>query len=108
MAFNYRGQKEFDQFDIGCYYSQNSFNLGLWYRGIPGLKAYKPGYSNNDEVAVIIGFQTKKMNIGYSYDITISKLYQISNGAHEITISYHICSPPKKKKYGLLLPCPKF
>lgn len=108
MAFNYRGQKEFDQLDIGVYYSQNGFNLGFWYRGIPALKMYKPGYENNDAVAVIIGFQTKKMNIGYSYDITISKLYKISNGAHEITIYYQICKPPKKKKYGLMIPCPKF
>jgi len=107
-AFNYRGQKEFDQLDIGFYYSQNAFNVGFWYRGIPGLKAYKPGYSNNDEIAVIIGFQTLKFNIGYSYDITISKLYKISNGAHELTITYQICKPPKKKKFGLLLPCPKF
>ncbi len=76
-AFNYRGQKEFDQLDIGFYYSESVLNLGLWYRGIPLLKAYKPGYKNNDEVAVIVGVQTKRMNIGYSYDITISKLYSI-------------------------------
>ena len=107
-AFNYLGQKEFDQFDIGFYYTQHFLNLGLWYRGIPGFKAYKPGYTNNDAIAVIVGVQTNKLNIGYSYDITISKLYSISNGAHEITISYQICKPKKKKKYGLIIPCPKF
>jgi len=107
-AFNYRGQKEFDQLDIGFYYTRNIFNIGFWYRGIPGLKAYKPGYSNNDEIAVILGVQTHGMNIGYSYDITISRLYKQSNGAHELTVSYQICHPPKKKKYGLIIPCPKF
>ena len=107
-AFNYRGQSQFDQLDIGFYYSRNVFNAGIWYRGIPGFKAYKPGYENNDEIAIIIGIRNNKMDIGYSYDITISKLYKISNGAHEITISYQICKPPKKKKYGLILPCPKF
>lgn len=108
MAFNYRGQKEFDQLDIGVYYSQNGINFGFWYRGLPGIKMYKPGYRNDDAVAVIIGMQTLKMNIGYSYDITVSKLYKISNGAHELTIYYQICYPPKKKKYGLIIPCPKF
>ena len=108
MAFNYRGQQEFDQLDIGVYYSQNGINFGFWYRSIPGLKRYKPGYRNDDAVAIIIGFQTKKINIGYSYDITVSKLYKVSNGAHELTIYYQICNPPKKKKYGLMIPCPKF
>lgn len=108
MAFNYRGQNKFDQLDIGVYYSQNIVNFGVWYRGIPVLKAYKDGYSNNDAVALIIGIQTSRINVGYSYDITISRLSRLSNGAHEVTLYYQICKPPKKKKYGLLLPCPKF
>lgn len=107
-AMNYRGQLEFDQLDIGFYYSQNVFNAGLWYRGIPGLKAYKPGYSNNDAIAIIIGVKTDRMNIGYSYDVTISKLTNRSQGAHEITASYQLCKLNKKKKKRLLVPCPKF
>lgn len=109
FAFNYRGQAEFDQFDIGCYYSQYVFNAGIWYRGIPGLKAYKKGYSNNDAIAFIIGVKTDRMNIGYSYDYTISKLTNISHGAHEVNISYQLCKINKKKKRKrLLVPCPKF
>lgn len=107
-AFNYRGQKEFDQFDIGLYFTRYVFNLGVWYRGIPLLKSYKPGYSNNDAVALIVGFQTDRFNFGYSYDITISRLYKISNGAHEVCISYQVCKLAKKKKYRMIIPCPKF
>jgi type IX secretion system PorP/SprF family membrane protein len=107
-AFHYRGQAEFDQFDIGFYYSQYVFNAGLWYRGIPGLKSYKPGYSNNDAVSVIIGVRTDRMNIGYSYDYTISKLTNMSHGAHELSVSYQLCKLKKKKKKRLLVPCPKF
>lgn len=107
-AFNYRGQNEFDQLDIGFYYTHLNLNLGFWYRGIPVLKTYKSGYRNDDAVAIIVGLRTDQFNIGYSYDITISKLYSISNGAHELTVSYQICRPPKKKKYGLIIPCPKF
>lgn len=107
-AFHYRGQNEFDQFDIGMYYTQYVFNLGIWYRGIPFLKAYKPGYSNNDAVALLVGITTDRMNIGYSYDITISRLAQFSQGAHELCISYQLCKPKKKKKPRLLIPCPKF
>jgi type IX secretion system PorP/SprF family membrane protein len=107
-AMNYRGQLEFDQLDIGVYYSQNVFNVGLWYRGLPGVKAYKPGYSNNDAFATIIGVKTDRMNIGYSYDFTISKLTNQTQGAHEITVSYQLCKLNKKKKKRLLVPCPKF
>ena len=89
-VFHYRGQKEFDQFDIGMYYTRYVFSLGLWYRGIPGLKAYKKGYSNNDAIAIITGIQAKRMSIGYSYDFTISKLAFLTNGAHEITLSYQV------------------
>lgn len=107
-AFNYRGQKEFDQLDVGVYYTQYVFNLGFWYRGIPLLKAYKPGYSNNDAVAFIVGVKTDRLNIGYSYDYTISKLTNMSNGAHEIAVSYQLCKLNKKKKKRLIVPCPKF
>jgi type IX secretion system PorP/SprF family membrane protein len=107
-AFNYRGQLEFDQLDIGFYYTQYVFNIGLWYRGLPGVKAYKPGYANDDAIALIIGVKTDKFNIGYSYDATISLLSAKSGGAHEITISYQICKLKKKKKKRLLVPCPKF
>ncbi len=108
-AFNYRGQKKFDQLDVGFYYTQYIFNLGLWYRGIPLLKAYKPGYRNDDAVAIIIGVQANRLNIGYSYDLTISKLKGLTSGAQEVTLSYQLCKLKKKsKKYGLLIPCPKF
>ncbi len=106
-AFNYRGQKKFDQFDIGLYYTQYIFNIGFWYRGIPGIKAYQAGYSNNDAIAMIIGIRTDRLNIGYSYDITISRLIDISQGAHEVTLSYQLCKFRKKKK-RMLVPCPKF
>lgn len=105
---NYRGQAEFDQFDIGIYYTQFVFNLGVWYRGIPGLKAYKPGYSNNDAVAFILGLQKESLNIGYSYDLTISQLHKLTNGAHEITLSYQFCKPKKKKNNRIVISCPKF
>lgn len=107
-ALNYRHQNKFDQLDIGFYYTQSVFNLGLWYRGIPLFKSYAPGYRNNDAIAIITGVKTPRFNFGYSYDITISRLTMLSRGAHEITISYQLCKVKKKKPYRLLTPCPKF
>lgn len=107
VVAHYRGQGKFDQFDIGAYYSQYFFTAGIWYRGIPGLKAYKPGYKNDDAIAVVIGFQKDRLNIGYSYDYTISQLYGLTQGAHEVTLSYQMCKPKKTVK-RVLISCPKF
>ncbi|MBS1637549.1 MAG: PorP/SprF family type IX secretion system membrane protein [Bacteroidetes bacterium] len=107
-AFNYRRQAKFDQLDLGFYFTRNIFNLGFWYRGIPLLKSYKPGYPNNDAVCIIIGLETDRVNIGYSYDITVSGLAAISRGAHEITLSYQMCKLKPKKKKARLVNCPKF
>ncbi len=48
-------------------------------------------YRHNDAVGVIIGLAYKDIRIGYSYDITTSKLGYgkgKSNGSHEITVGY--------------------
>ncbi len=107
-AFNYRGQQDFDQFDVGFYFTQSVINMGMWYRGLPGVKAYKPGYANNDALSFILGVETARFNIGYSYDITISKLAGVTNGAHEITTSFQLCAVKAKKKKIRLISCPKF
>lgn len=107
-AFNYRGQREFDQLDVGLYFTQYIINLGVWYRGIPVLKAYQPGYANNDAIAVIIGLKTDRFNIGYSFDYTISKLTGLTHGAHELTLSYQLCKFKKRKRTRMQVPCPKF
>lgn len=106
-VLHYRGQKKFDQLDIGAYYSHSIVSFGIWYRGLP-IKHYKPGYRNDDAIALILGLKTKRLNIGYSFDITISKLAGLTRGAHEVTLAYQLCKPNKKKKKKLVVPCPKF
>lgn len=109
-VINYKGQVEFDQADAGMYLTKGMFSFGVWYRGIPLLKAYKKGYANNDALAFITGFTVKKLNIGYSYDVTISKLTTRTMGSHEISLSYQFCSPQKKrqKRNTTAVYCPKF
>jgi type IX secretion system PorP/SprF family membrane protein len=109
-AFNYRAQGKFDQFDLGLYYSYGILDLGAWYRGIPGLKAYEAGYGNSDAFALLAGMKIDRLRFGYSYDITISKLIRSTGGAHEISLSYEFCKLKKKRKKtrSLLVPCPKF
>lgn len=108
-AFNYRHEQKYDQLDIGVYYYHLPLNVGLWYRGLP-FKTYAPTYSSREAIAVLVGFDITEYNlrVGYSYDITISKL-GISNslGAHEISLVYEIAKR-KKKTRRVLVSCPKF
>ena len=109
---NYKGQLLWDQFDIGVYFTVNGLVGGMWYRGIPGFKAYKPGYSNNDALILLIGYKMKDViSIGYSYDITISKLTIASGGSHEISLIYEYAQPKYKRdnmKKDFMMPCMKF
>ncbi len=110
FAFNFKSQGKYDQLDLGAYFERNPFFVGLWYRGIPVFKAYAPGYGNNDAVAVLVGFIVNDLRIGYSYDLTISKLGGQSGGAHELTLGYEIASRYKRRSASKrrIVPCAKF
>lgn len=104
----YKTQGKWDQFDVGGYISKESLSAGLWYRGLPGLKAYAPGYPNNDAIVAMVGFQTEEqLRIAYSYDLTISWLTPSSGGAHEISLVLEWPRQQKRRRYHMV-PCPKF
>lgn len=104
-AFLYKMQGKSDQFDLGLYARYNTLVAGIWYRGIP-LKVYLPEKNNRDAIVFLVGLIYQGLNVGYSYDLTLSKLTVASGGSHEITVSYSI--KHKKKKIVKVLPCPKF
>ena len=111
-TLQYRLQGQYSQLDIGFYYTFEPLVLGIWYRGVP----YKQfdDYVNNESVVLLVGYSKRTrdniLNIGYSYDITISKLGASSGGAHEFSISYawFTGDPRKPPKNVRLIPCPNF
>jgi len=108
-SFHYKRELKYDQFDLGAYYFKEFLNLGIWYRGLP-FKRYKPGYPNRESIALLVGLEIpdKNFRIGYSYDITISKLgLNNSKGAHEISMVYEVANKRKRNKRSLVS-CPKF
>lgn len=112
-TFQYKTQGEFDQLDLGLYLTLEPMIIGAWYRGLP-TKGVE-GFSNNESIVLLLGF-TKKggqgdvLNIGYSYDYTISQLGSASGGAHELSISYSWSNkdPRKPPKHVMQIPCPDF
>lgn len=110
FAFNYRAQEDYDQFDLGLYYEYSPVVFGLWYRGLPGIK--KNGYDvlNHDALALLFGYEIKKLKFGYSYDITISPLITSTAGSHEVSFIYEFADPRNNKysKRKRIIPCARF
>ncbi|HEY8403325.1 MAG TPA: PorP/SprF family type IX secretion system membrane protein [Flavobacteriales bacterium] len=109
IAANYQSQQLFDQLDIGFYYEVSPMVIGVWYRGLPA-KSNHYGYANHDAVAVLLGFQASRYKVGYSYDITVSKLgIGSSAGSHEITLVYQWSSRASQRSKKIrIMPCAKF
>ncbi len=105
-TFLYKMQGKSDQLDIGLYGRYNKAVVGLWYRGLP-VKVYSPERTNHDALIFLVGFIHHGFNVGYSYDLTLSKLTLASGGSHELTLVYSI-KHKKKRKILKMLPCPKF
>lgn len=108
-TLNYKRQGPFEQLDLGAYVYMEPLVFGLWYRGLP----YKPveQQSNRDAIVLMVGMNLPTgLNIGYSFDYTVSQLGIQSGGAHEISISYLIPSSNqgKPRSRDTILPCPKF
>ncbi|MFZ2906483.1 MAG: type IX secretion system membrane protein PorP/SprF [Cyclobacteriaceae bacterium] len=107
-SFVYKHQGTFDQLDIGTYFLYEPVVIGLWYRGIPVVQNVKDNISQ-DAVVVILGFQLTKIELSYSYDLTVSELGPVAGGAHEIAMKFKLnIDNPTKKKKEKFIPCPTF
>lgn len=108
-TFEYKMQDRFRQLSVGGYLTYQPIVVGLWYRGLPigGLAEV----DNNHESAIfLLGLKTGDLNIGYSFDYTLSSLTIASGGAHEVSAFYtfrmgNSRRPPKNVRR---IPCPDF
>lgn len=107
----YRAQgPTFSQFDLAMNYHVDPVSIGLAYRG----KFFKKSVIStmeNDAMVFFLGLYMKSLQVGYSYDFTISELQTSSGGAHELSIIWEFRTKPAnravKSKYKLI-PCPTF
>ena len=105
VAINFQKQGKFYQTDLGLYYYKDPLIFGLWYRGIP-LVTSQAG----DAIIGLVGIKTNQLQIGYSYDFTISNLISSTGGAHEISLVYKFnnLSFGEQRKRIRAIPCPEF
>lgn len=73
----------------------------LWNKTLRGGVGYRQ-WGNTDALTIMLGYVRNELQIGYSYDLTLSKLQQVSNNTHEIMVSYCFRPPtvkPPEKNY---------
>lgn len=105
---HYKRQGKFEQLDMGAYLTVSPLVAGLWYRGIPITN----NNQNRESLIFLLGYKLESFSVGYSYDMTISKLGASAGGAHELSIAYVLdLDLSRSKRTKLLnskLACPKF
>jgi type IX secretion system PorP/SprF family membrane protein len=99
----YQQQQQFHQLNYGLYFHKTPMVVGIWYRQF--MSAPVGGYS--DAIVGLVGFEYDKFKIGYSYDVTISALNNVSGGSHEISFTLKFNCPEKGPKYKAIK-CPAF
>ena len=91
----YSYQQGFQQLNIGAYVKYSQFTAGAYFR-------------NKDAFILTLGVQTTTFRLGYSYDLTVSRLNNgISAGSHEISMQYLVQCRKKSKKFRTIS-CPTF
>lgn len=93
IIFQY--QQGFMEMNIGTYVKHGNLTFGTWFR-------------NKDAFILSLGIQTKTFRVGYSYDITVSKLNNgISFGSHEVSMGFNLSCGVKPTAFRSLS-CPSF
>lgn len=87
-------QGDFRQLNLGLYVNRGPITGGFWYR-------------DQDSFIVLLGLQQKMYRIGYSYDVTVSKLSNSTAGSHELSFQTTLSCKKCKKKFRPVV-CPSF
>jgi len=96
--FLFQQQGNFRQMNLGTYLSYSIFVAGIWYRH---------AFENPDAAIILIGITRDNLRLGYSYDYSLSKLSNVSGGAHEVSVAW-VFDCDKKSKRPKAIKCPRF
>ena len=95
VALKNRYQNGFSQLNIGTYVKYGDLQFGTWFR-------------NRDAFILTVGINTKLFKVGYSYDVTVSKLNNgVSGGSHEVSLGFNLTCKPAPQRFKTIS-CPSF
>lgn len=100
--FMFQKQASQLQMNYGAFFNRNDIVAGAWFR------------QNFDRpvnaVILMAGYDSKIFRIAYSFDWTLSKLNNVGNGSHEISLIFLMGERENRGRRQLRkpIPCPKF
>jgi type IX secretion system PorP/SprF family membrane protein len=92
-------QQNMNSLYYGTYFDINAMSFGIFLRH--NLKLHF------DALVASYHLRIKKLEIGYSYDITLSRFYGQTLGSHELSLIYILPCDKKIRKYNTIS-CPSF
>ncbi len=90
----YRYQRGFMEMNVGAYVKYEMFTFGTWFR-------------SRDAFILTVGLSTPKFKVGYSYDVTVSRLTNQSGGSHEVSLGLFLPCKKKSRRFRTIS-CPSF
>lgn len=94
----FRYQNNTQQLNAGIYVELSPIIIGTWYRH---------NITNSDGAIFLVGLKHNNFRIGYSYDLSLSKLKSASGGAHEVSFILFFNCQKKRNRPGAIK-CPEF
>lgn len=85
-----------EQINYGMFATWHGFTAGTWFRQNFGIRY--------DAVIILVGFVNHRMQITYSYDMTVSGLWGDSGGTSEISLSFLLREISKKRNLPFFTP----
>lgn len=80
----------------------------LYAETIRGGLGYRQ-WANIDALSLMVGYVKNEIQVGYSYDLTLSRIQQVSNNTHEVMVAYCFQMNPKvEPKEKLIRRTPRF
>ena len=95
----YINQQAFNMLYYGMYFDVSNVSMGAFFR--QDLKMHF------DALVLSLHMDIKHLKIGYSYDVTLSRLFKHSWGTHELSLVYLFNCRKKIKDYQTIS-CPEF
>ncbi len=110
-ALLFNKQRQAHQLDIGVNFHAHLLRFGAWYRGfiktVENQNSAVPAPSNQDAFVIYGGLKYQGLQVGYSYDYSISEL-RGTGGTHEISLIIQPWYDRRSKKGTEHIDCPLF
>jgi type IX secretion system PorP/SprF family membrane protein len=109
-TLHYKGMGNFQQMDLGTFFTYDPMLAGVWYRGLPIFRT-PAGTTNQEAICILLGVKVPSdyglIKAGVSYDFPIGNRVSNLGNTFEISLSYQLINEKCRKRIVYRkIPCP--